>query len=157
MSLEEKRLKVFISGPMSGYEDYNRPAFFKAEKLLTILGYSVFNPAWLAVDDTWTSEQLLDIDFTALRYCDYIYQLPGWKSSIGANKEWKYATQMGIKGLVLTEGSNFAKILDHEFRAFCKDRDASYDCTNLLDFPIYHDYINKEKVLGNYLIKETEK
>lgn len=84
-------MKVFISGPMSGIEDYNRPAFLEAEKRLIEAGYSVFNPAWLLVDESWTRDDLMTIDVAALSRCDAIYQLPGWEESRGARVEYAHA------------------------------------------------------------------
>lgn len=84
-------MKVFISGPMSGIEDFNRPAFREAEQKLKERGYSVFNPAWLLVDENWSFDDLMFIDIAALSRCDAIYQLPGWEKSIGAHYEYEYA------------------------------------------------------------------
>lgn len=52
-------MKVFISGPMSGIEDFNWPGFYKAEKMLVEKGYSVFNPAWINVDDEWAPKDFV--------------------------------------------------------------------------------------------------
>ena len=90
-------MKVYISGPMSGIENFNKPAFDEAERKLKEAGYSVFNPAWLDVDDTWTDAELLYIDLAALDKCDAIYQLPGWKNSRGAMTEYRYALNAGKK------------------------------------------------------------
>lgn len=38
---------VYVAGPMSGYEQFNRPAFHSAAKRLTDKGYVVLNPATL--------------------------------------------------------------------------------------------------------------
>lgn len=90
-------MKVFISGPMSGYEDYNCPAFLEAEKRLVSAGYSVFNPAWLLVDETWTRDDLMAIDISALSRCDAIYQIEGWEKSKGARVEYANALYTGKK------------------------------------------------------------
>lgn len=94
-------MKVYISGPMSGIEDFNRSAFYEAERKLKEAGYSVFNPAWLDVDDTWTDDELLYIDLAALHKCDAIYQLPGWKNSHGAMTEYLYAIEHKHKFIYL--------------------------------------------------------
>ena len=94
-------MKVFISGPMSGYDDYNREAFHEAEKLLKAAGYSVFNPAWLRVDDDWNIDDIMAIDMAALSRCDAIYQLDDWKNSNGAVAE--YHTAKCLKMDILTK------------------------------------------------------
>lgn len=37
-------MRIFVSGPMTGYPDLNRPAFDAAEKRLTARGHFVINP-----------------------------------------------------------------------------------------------------------------
>lgn len=94
--MSEKK-KVFISGPMSGIKDFNKPAFDQAEQWLTQAGYSVFNPARMHFDDSWTHEEIMRIDLAALSQCDYICMLCGWESSIGAMQEYRYAMATGIE------------------------------------------------------------
>lgn len=93
--LETKR--VFISGPMTGYEDFNRPAFMEAEEKLKKAGFSVFNPAWMNFDSGFSNDAILSIDLVALSHCNYIYQLPGWKYSKGASAEYTFALASGIQ------------------------------------------------------------
>lgn len=97
-------MKVFISGPMSGKPNYNREAFFKAEEELEKHGYSVWNPAWLAYpsDTEFTKDDMHIIDFAALRRCDAIYMLKGWKHSKGAQEECEYAIMRGL--MIMYEG-----------------------------------------------------
>lgn len=89
--------KVFISGPMTGYEDFNRKEFMRAEELLRDAGFSVFNPARMDFDAAWSPQDIMAIDLVALSRCSFIYQLPGWKDSKGASAENEAARSMGIK------------------------------------------------------------
>ena len=89
--------RVFISGPMTGIEDYNRPAFMAAEEKLKKAGFSVFNPAWMRFDSGFGNDAIMAIDLMALSHCNYIYQLEGWDKSKGASAEWMTALAMGIK------------------------------------------------------------
>ena len=86
-------MKIFISGPMSGKPNFNREAFFKAQEELEKLGYSVWNPAWLAYpsDTEFSKDAIYAIDNEALRHCDAIYMLKGWTHSDGAIEEHKIA------------------------------------------------------------------
>ena len=100
---------VFISGPMSGIPNYNRDAFNEAEKMLKKAGYSVFNPAWLQLDEKlWGSKEIARIDISALSSFDYIFQIDGWDLSLGAKAEAAVAKWMGIEVL---EKSTVRKIL----------------------------------------------
>lgn len=111
-------MKVFISGPMSGKPNYNRAAFFKAQEELEKHGYSVWNPAWLAYpsDTEFTKDDMHIIDFAALRRCDAIYMLKGWKHSKGAQEECEYAIMRGL--MIMYEGAHCwgnESVFDQEF------------------------------------------
>ena len=97
-------MKVFISGPMSGKPNDNRAAFYKAQEELEKHGYSVWNPAWLAYPNNteFTKDDMHIIDFAALRRCDAIYMLKGWKHSKGAQEEHEYAIIRGL--MIMYEG-----------------------------------------------------
>ena len=90
--------KVFISGPMTGLPEWNKPAFDEAEKLLRKAGFTVFNPCCLlAMGNGWSNQDIATIDLTVLSRCNYIYQLDGWSKSKGASAEWQAALWMGIR------------------------------------------------------------
>jgi len=101
--MDEKKKKVFISGPMSGIKDFNKPAFDQAEQWLTHAGYSVFNPARMHFDDAWSHEEIMRIDLAALSQCDYILMLAGFEASIGAMQEYRYAMATGIEMLRMSD------------------------------------------------------
>lgn len=88
-------MKIFISGPMAGYKDFNSKAFYDAEAELTSKGWSVFNPAWIKVDSTWDRDNLLPIDIAAVAQCDAIFMLTGWEQSAGARAEYEFAVSCG--------------------------------------------------------------
>ena len=85
------KVKVFISGPITGYEDNNRAKFYEAERILRGLGFDVFNPVWMDFTDSWTHEEIMSVDLAALATCDAIYQLEGWEFSNGALEEFYFA------------------------------------------------------------------
>ena len=97
-----KMAVAFISGAMTGIENFNREAFFKAEEELKKKGYVVLNPATLP--DGLERECYLDIDFAMLRQADSIYMLKGWEKSKGARGELLVALMLGID--VLFENPN---------------------------------------------------
>ena len=90
----EEGCKVFISGPMSGYDNYNRAMFDLAEDFLHALGCAVFNPGNLTCFDRgWKHDEIMAIDIFALKHCECILHLPGWERSKGAWEEaWRAKT-----------------------------------------------------------------
>lgn len=92
-------MKVFISGPMSGYDNYNFPAFYAAEEKFKAQGYEVVNPARLfenvEVIPSW--EECMRITLRGLIECSAIHILDGWEFSRGASIEVSLASQLGYK------------------------------------------------------------
>jgi hypothetical protein len=104
MSKLKLKLKVFISGPMSGYSDYNRHLFDQCQKDLEAAGFAVFNPAWLAVDEEgWSKGELMAIDICALSHCDAICFLDRWSSSNGSILESDFSDRMGLPQILYDE------------------------------------------------------
>lgn len=88
------RRKIYISGPMSGYEGNNEGAFHDAEHRLRALGYEPLNPARHPVQDSWAAYLKLDIQ-DVLR-ADAVAVLPGWEASRGAKLEVHVAHALEI-------------------------------------------------------------
>lgn len=79
-------MKAYISGPMTGIADYNRPAFDTLEVELKAVGYEVYNPAYVKTDgDDW--REYMRIHLQELPKCDVLIVLPGWHRSKGARLE----------------------------------------------------------------------
>lgn len=99
---ERKKLKVFISGPMSNLPDWNFPAFHAMADRLHAAGYQVVNPSELyeAMDQVpteWVDSMRFAIKI--LVDCDAIVMLPGWQQSKGATIEAAIARSLGFKVL----------------------------------------------------------
>lgn len=88
-------MKIFISGPMRGIENYNRPLFDECETYLKEQGFDVFNPAWLQVGEEWTREDIMLIDLAALSRCDAVCFLPDWAKASGCQIEARFAALNG--------------------------------------------------------------
>lgn len=88
--------KIYISGPMTGIKEYNRPAFNAVEKSLRDKGYEVFNPAKIKGLDDWTWEDYMRECIKALPNCTHIYLLKGWKQSRGASLELYIANEINM-------------------------------------------------------------
>ncbi len=101
-------MKVYLSGPMSGYKDFNFPAFDSAAAYLRAHGHEVFNPAEKDREHdpegkTWRSPTgdikaaeaagfnrrvaiRADLNYI-MDHAEAIALLPGWEVSKGANAE----------------------------------------------------------------------
>jgi hypothetical protein len=109
--------KVYIAGPMSGYKDWNFPAFFEAERQLEALGYEVTNPAHndgATVQDALQSAGPVDApnnlwsdymkrDLPHVMNVDMVCLLPGWQDSKGASLEVHVARAIGLPLMVLKD------------------------------------------------------
>lgn len=103
---------VYIAGPMRGIADYNFPEFYRAEAMLDLWGFNAMNPARMDVtagkagynratgtvipDNTFKIEEVLRRDFDAIKTCDAIVVLPGWRNSVGAQREIAFGQSIGI-------------------------------------------------------------
>ena len=106
------RKKIYLSGPMRGYPNYNFPLFYSVSALLTLWGWQVFNPAQMDIDDgkaeynrslneivpdsSFTIEDALRRDFRVILQCDAVALLPGWENSEGACRELGMAMDIGL-------------------------------------------------------------
>ena len=93
-------MKLFLSGPMTGIEDYNYPAFNAAAQRLRDRGFVVYNPAENQRPATETWGEYMRLSVRQLTYCDAIVQLPGWENSRGANCELQAAMWFGLTTII---------------------------------------------------------
>jgi hypothetical protein len=94
--------KVYIAGPMTGYPEFNHPAFHSAAARLRGVGFDVISPAelnprdpLLQIDDHYHAKlypSFLKRDIAALLECDHICMLDGWEKSKGATLEHHIAS-----------------------------------------------------------------
>lgn len=79
---------IYLSGPMTGYENFNQGAFNTAADALRSQGYTVHNPAENdggSHDKGWVYYMHLDIHNVI--NSDILVMLPGWEDSKGATIE----------------------------------------------------------------------
>jgi hypothetical protein len=103
-------MKIYLSGPMTGVEDY-KARFDGAEMYLKklyagmrpVTHVQIVNPATvmsaMPVDLKWN--QYMDVALSCLKGCDAIYMMDGWEKSTGAQIEKLYAEGSGIPVLNL--------------------------------------------------------
>lgn len=85
-------MKVYISGPITGTEDYME-RFARAEAKLKAEGYEVINPAEVNshLPKGTTYEEYMKMAMMLLGMCDSVYMLKNWIESKGAMQEFNYA------------------------------------------------------------------
>lgn len=100
----EKTSRVYISGPITGIPEYNKPAFIEAENKLRSMGYDPVNPFDINIvnkDKSW--DDYMREDIIALCGCDLIMMLPGWETSRGAKTERALAESLNIQEITLID------------------------------------------------------
>lgn len=88
-------MTIYIAGPMSGFAEHNRPAFYDAQHILQSLGgeVNVLNPAVLPA--TLPDKVYMPICTAMVEASDVVYLLDGWELSAGAKVERAYAKRQG--------------------------------------------------------------
>lgn len=84
-------MKLYIAGPMTGYQDHNLPAFAAAAVELAEHNHEPINPGRHGADPTYTWADYLRRDLVDLVGADGVAVLPGWESSRGASLEVRTA------------------------------------------------------------------
>lgn len=88
-------MKIYISGQISGKEDYKQ-VFESVEKELSGQGFDVVNPCKLPHDHDKSYESYMKEDIRAMLDCDVIYLIRGWQESPGATLEYEVASKCGL-------------------------------------------------------------
>lgn len=114
-------MKIYLAGPMRGYENFNFPAFDYAAEKLRAKGFEVFSPAERDRDaygadiqnnptgdeskvtnPACTINDCMSADCEWIcRHADAIALLPGWEKSSGANAELALSRAIGITEIKL--------------------------------------------------------
>lgn len=90
-------MRVYVAGPMTGYPEFNYPAFYRAAEQLAAVGIEPINPA--RVDGRENCHSWLDFMRASLldiAECDGIATLPGWGESRGAALEVHIARSLDL-------------------------------------------------------------
>jgi hypothetical protein len=111
--------RIYVSGPMRGYPNFNFDAFFDLSAQLESSGYQVVNPAQHDVEvypdiKSWPGfatgdvdacvdfdlHKALSWDLAQVAECDELVMLPGWEASSGARHE-RYVAEVTGKPIWL--------------------------------------------------------
>lgn len=88
---------IYLSGPMTGYPDFNYPAFRKASEIFRSQGLEVFDPSEIFDgDQTLSKETYMREDIAAVLKSTLVVTLDGWEESSGARLEVEVAKAIGI-------------------------------------------------------------
>lgn len=87
---------IFLSGPMTGHENWNYPAFNAAAAKLRAQGHFVENPAENPAPPCGTWAGYMRLSIAQLMRCECVAVLEGWEQSRGAVIECQLAELLGI-------------------------------------------------------------
>ena len=88
---------VYVSGPMTGYDLHNYPAFESISYKLRNFGVDVISPHELSdPSDSTDWDWFLRRDIVELTKCNTIALLPGWLKSRGAKLEHHIGKELGM-------------------------------------------------------------
>lgn len=96
MDSTTKPIRLYIAGPMTGYDQLNYPAFMKAAADLRAAGYDVVNPAEINAVHPQCWETCMRADIQQLMTCDGIAYLNGHEKSKGASIEVKLGHDLNM-------------------------------------------------------------
>ncbi len=94
--VDSRRNRVYLAGPMTGYAEFNFPAFNAEAARLRSAGFDVVNPADHGIVDGAGWCDYLRYDIAQLSRCESIHFLPGWEKSKGALLERSIAVSLGM-------------------------------------------------------------
>ena len=115
--LDKRTMKIFIAGPMRGYENYNFKKFDYTQKLLEEKGYDVVNPARISRkfkekdvnSDINIYNEMVNQQQEAEKTCNTILLLDGWQWSEGARLEVKTAANLEMQFLLESDLNTLLK------------------------------------------------
>jgi len=87
---------IYLSGPMTGYADFNRPAFVEACALIRAAGLSVLSPHEVGEVPGATWADYLRKDLVLLANARSVVVLRGWECSRGSRLEVHIAHALGM-------------------------------------------------------------
>lgn len=91
-------MKIYLSGPMTGLADFNKPAFDEAARFYRAFDFEVVNPAEVELPEgeaSWVNYMRADIKL--LVDCQGVVMLAGWEASAGAKLERDIALGLGLQ------------------------------------------------------------
>ena len=98
---------IYISGPMSGYADFNRRRFAELAEKFRAMGLVVGSPPELnelhGLSDVEAYSEYMRGDYREICGYDAMFMMVGWQASVGCNRELRIATEMAL-AIIFEEG-----------------------------------------------------
>lgn len=88
---------IYISGPMTGYPNFNRDLFNRVASELRSQGIIVLNPAEIPGHDDWDWLDWMREAIKMLLFAKSVVLLPEWNLSRGASLEYEIAFNLGLE------------------------------------------------------------
>lgn len=89
-------MRIYVIGPITGFDDLNLPAFEEARRMLRSAGYVPLIPHDF-VSETADWQKAMRISLETIAKADGIAYLEGWQKSYGARLEYGIASNLGIE------------------------------------------------------------
>lgn len=89
------RMVLYVAGPMTGFEDWNKPLFNEVTDELRRKGYHVLNPARQPLGLAY--REYMHRGYKDIYRSDGLALLSGWEYSHGASLEHRLATKLGLE------------------------------------------------------------
>jgi hypothetical protein len=88
--------KVYIAGPMTGVEEFNKKAFYDAAAMIASYGLTPVHTADMPLGLTY--DEYIEESLNRIVGCDVIYLLKGYEGSVGVMEyELPYAKKNGME------------------------------------------------------------
>ncbi len=88
-------MKLYISGPMACFPNFNRPAFDSVASKLRHAGHEAWNPAEQPEELEYREHMALDLAWIC-EHAEGIVMLNGWRTSPGAKAEYSLALALKL-------------------------------------------------------------
>lgn len=115
--------RAYVSGKMTGLDDYGRKKFSDAKLYLKSKGYEVFCPSDIGVINTWEWEDYMKYCISELSKCDVVFMLDGWEDSRGAKEEYRIAQLLKIPIDYLNDETIIINAYKDDIKNFIKSVD----------------------------------
>jgi hypothetical protein len=122
MKLTRKLQKVYLSGPMTGIPEFNRPAFDEAAAYLRDRRFEVYVPG---ENETYDEQEVVSLTTTRAKrhfylsrdidliqeWADSVVVLPDWEFSEGAKLEVLVAQSIGVPVYEFVSGKVLERVV----------------------------------------------